>query len=270
VVAPAASVIVSIGLDHQAILGDTIEKIAYEKAGIIKPGIPLILGSVPEPAARVIREVAAEQHSPVWAFGHEITWDAARKAVTTPEASFEGLEPSLQGLWQSHNLSLAVGALAAARFQLTSSAAKAGAANAYAPGRYEKKRWKGRTVILDGAHNADSAAALLSTLKSDLGPTARVVLLTNMLLGHDPGAFYAPFAGIADSAVIAPVEFHRRRDPAETVSVLKGLGVPAEAVGSVDEALARCLDLPGPEIPILVTGSFYLVGEVVRAMSGSE
>ncbi|MHB8635837.1 MAG: bifunctional folylpolyglutamate synthase/dihydrofolate synthase, partial [Fimbriimonadaceae bacterium] len=270
VVTPAASVIVSIGLDHVSILGDTIEKIALEKAGIVKRGVPLVLGSVDPGAGRVIEEVAAQLGSPVWRFGREIAWDAATRAVVTPRGSFDGLETGLQGVWQNHNLSLAVAALVGAGLELSVETARVGAATAFAPGRYEKKRWNDRTVILDGAHNADSSSALVRTLQSDFGSSVRVVLLSNMLIGHEPAAFYRPLATVSDLAVIAPLDFHRRRDPGETVSVLEGLGVQAEASDSVQDALKRCVQLAGPERPILVTGSFYLVGEVARAMAATD
>ena len=141
---------------------------------------------------------------------------------------------------------------------------------AYAPGRYEKLAWNGRTLILDGAHNADSASALAHTLEADLGPLAKVVLLTNMLLGHDPAAFYRPLVDLATAAVTAPIEFHRRRDPDETATVLNQLGVRSEAAASVEEALLRCAEISGSDVPILVTGSFYLVGEVARAIATAK
>ncbi|HLK14658.1 MAG TPA: cyanophycin synthetase [Fimbriimonadaceae bacterium] len=265
VVTPAATVIVSIGLDHQSILGETVEKIAFEKAGIIKPGVPLVLGEVPPPAREVILGVAKRAGSKVWEFGKEVLWEPGRGTVSTPAGAFEGLTPALQGMWQGHNLSLAVAALAAVGLELSPDAARFGAASAYAPGRFEKIAWGGCTLILDGAHNADSARALAATLRAESGSGRKVVLLSNMLLGHEPEAFYEPLVPLVSGAVVPPVEFHRRRAPAETAALLRGLGLEAEVAPSVPAALDRCAELAGPGGTILVTGSFYLVGEVARS-----
>src|SRR5208283_3445397 len=101
VVTPVATVIVSIGLDHQAILGDTVQTIAFEKAGIVKRGVPVVLGEVPEAAAAVIEDVAQASAAPVWRFGRDVRWVPELRAVVTPAGTFEGLEPGLHGQWQA-------------------------------------------------------------------------------------------------------------------------------------------------------------------------
>lgn len=262
IVTPACSVIVSIGLDHQSILGDTVEQIAFEKAGIIKPNRPLVLGTVPAAAEEVIVDVAGKNNSTVWKFGREVRW--TDRGIETPQGVVEGAVPGMQGVWQPHNLALAVAALQLAGMSMPDEAIRDGAQEAYAPGRYEKKAWNGVPVILDGAHNADSAIALAATLRKDLGEGAQVVLLTNMLLGHEPEAFYRPLAPLASSAVVPPIDFHRRREPAETVGILAAAGIEGSAAVSVSDALDMATQ---KKLPVVVTGSFYLVGEVARLLA---
>jgi dihydrofolate synthase/folylpolyglutamate synthase len=258
VVTPAATVIVSIGLDHQAILGGTLEEIAYEKAGIIKPGVPLILGAVPDEAAEVILRVAESQSAPVWRFGKELAWEDGPR---TPRGAFPNVQPALFGVWQPHNLTLAIGAILAAGIELTPQAALGGATQAFAPGRYQRVHWNGKTFILDGAHNADSAKALAEAIKNDLGENAKVQLISNMLYGHEPSEFYGPLESVIESILVPPIDFHRARPVTEMVEALKAMGFNARGFGSVPDALNA-----SGNGPVLSTGSFYLVGEVARAL----
>lgn len=268
VLVPAASVIVSIGLDHTNILGGTYTEIAHEKAGIIKPGRPVVVGQMVDEALAEIEKEAREQGSPCWVFGRDILLEpsAGRKfRVCTPARSHEGLKPGLYGRMQPHNMALAVAAIDAAGPSIGFEDLAAGLKHVSLPGRFEHRVFQGRDFILDGAHNAEAAHVLALSLQ-DKYPSRRVVLITGMVAGHEPSRFYEPLASSVSSVHVVPIQFHRALPPDEVVAGLSGL-VPSVAVhNSLSEGLeAACADA-SPEDLIVVAGSFYLLGEIVRLM----
>lgn len=264
VVTPAASVIVSIGLDHMAILGETRELIATEKAGIIKPRVPAVVGRMAPEALSTIEAIAAEREAPLWRFGREIVLEGT--TVSTPAATHHGLIPGFQGAIQPHNMALAVAALDAAGLSLSSDDLVRGAMSAWAPGRLQEVRFGGTKVILDGAHNPDAAQVLRASL-SDL---SSVVMVTNMIAGHEPDAFFSQFADLAVSTHVVPIDFHRARPVEATVEVLKPLLPRVQGHSSVLEGLRAACSEAGKDGVVLVTGSFYLVGEALRAMTSTQ
>lgn len=260
VVTPRAGIVVSIGLDHTNLLGDTLEQIAFEKAGIVKPGVPIVIGAMEEGPRRVIEEVAREQGAPVLLFGRDVDW--ADGTVTTPNRRLEGIRTGIVGEKQGQNFALALAALEAAGVALDDDAVRRGAERAYVPGRFEVREVDGRTVVFDGAHNADSARVLRATLDREY-PGVPIQLVTNMVQGHDVTAFYGPLADRLAIAHVVPIDFHRARTVHETAAVLERLVPSVEAHASVREGLRAAREGEGL---ILVTGSFYLVGEVVTEL----
>lgn len=261
IVTPKASVIVSIGLDHTAILGDSYAQIAYEKAGIIKPETPVIVGLLPEEAMTVVESEAQRMNAPIWRLGKEIALTSSPQGaytVRTPNRTVPNLIPGLVGSKQPENIALAVSACIAAGMRAEDTNFQSGVRRAYAPGRFETRELEGRLIILDGAHNSEAAEALVRTLAKQ-HPGQTFALITGMVSGHDPVRFFSPLSQVAKSAFFAPIDFHRAIVPrmlAETTESLFTTAVPCD---SVKEALDRAW-LTG--LPILVTGSFYLVGEV--------
>jgi len=259
VVQPAATIIVSIGLDHTHILGDTIEKIAAEKAGIIKPGIPVIVGVMSPSARDVILEIARERGAPAFCFGEEIRLNDG--ALECPWGTVAGLRPSLPGVHQPHNAALAAAALMSAGVN-DLRAIRAGAETAWLPGRFHRVEFEGRTIILDGAHNPDAASALAETLRREFSPETRFHLITNMLTGHDVPAFYQPLTEQIENATVVPIDFFRARSPEDVAQELVQLGIAAQAQTDILAAILATRK----ELPVLVTGSNYLVGAVLLAL----
>jgi dihydrofolate synthase/folylpolyglutamate synthase len=289
IVTPACSIVVSVALDHTNILGDTIEQIAHEKAGIIKPGVPVILGQMPPEALAVMEAEAERNHAPVWRYGVDITvaQDAADGSIVvrTPHGEHAGLKLGIRGAMQGHNMALAVAACDAAGATRTLGGLQRGVANASIPGRFEIRHCRNRTVVLDGAHNPDAARVLVDSLTTYRGfgrlpgspgqiptvyRTGKVWLIAGMVAGHDPSAFFALFEGVADHAVAVPIDFHRSLAK-ETVAEAMASFVPdTTTADNVADALRKVLDLAGEEDLILITGSFYLVGEAGNWLSEYE
>jgi len=263
VIDPACSIIVSIGLDHMHILGDTVEKIAFEKAGIVKPGRPLVLGTVPPSARRVILEVAEAAEAPVWEFGREIRMEGEN--LVTPAGRVGPVRPSMVGVHQLHNCALALAALQRADIPITTEVLAA-IETAFAPGRFEVHTIRGKTVVFDGAHNEDSGKALAETMRQRF-PGKRFAMVTGMLRGHEVTDFYPAFWGQAADVFVSPIDNPRARDTVELESELMELGFAARACESPEDAMNRAI-ASNAEL-IVVTGSFYLVGDLLAKFARS-
>lgn len=263
VINPRASIIVSIGLDHMAILGDTKEKIAFEKAGIIKAGVPVVVGDLPPEATEVVERVASEMESPLWKWGRDIGWDEPTRTLKTPFNEYEDVRPGMSGVHQGHNLALAVSAMEAAGIYLTNENVLGGAKNAFAPGRFQIIRSHDRIWVFDGAHNLDAAQELVLTLRR-IFPEQNPWLVTNMVRGHDLVPFYEPLVSVARGASVPPIDFHRAVPPEEAAVGLRRLGIRAIPESSLESSLEASVNATCGGDLIAVTGSFYLVGEALR------
>lgn len=274
VVTPRASIVVSIGLDHMNLLGHTHAEIAAEKAGIIKPKVPVVVGQLPDEALVVVKSVAAQLQSPVWAFGREIHLQSEQNgdfSVETPAGMINHLNPSLNGVMQPHNMALAIASIQAAGLILDEEALRRGAASAWIPGRMQVQQRFGRNFVLDGAHNVDSARHLRQSLEElnllGLGPVKRIVLLTNMLSGHDPEPFYEVWRDLVSDVHVVPISFHRAVSPLETADRIRHIFLQASIYPDIPSGITQAVAETGPEDIILVTGSFYLVGEVLKLLA---
>lgn len=273
VITPRACVIASIGLDHVNVLGDTLEAIAGEKAGIIKPGVPAIAGEMPGEALGVIERRAEAMGSELWRLGREVAFGKVPDGtwtVRTPDTCHSGLRHGMTGTWQAHNMALAVAAIVAGGVETSEEAIRAGVQRAFIPGRFQVLEWKGRTVILDGAHNADAAWGLRRTLL-ELVPEASggtLVLLTGMVGGHDPAGFYRALHGLYRAAHVAPIRSIRGLAPEEVAPAVGEKGEPTEVHESAPAAWRRALEDAGEGGIVLVTGSNYLIGDLGEAVPG--
>jgi dihydrofolate synthase/folylpolyglutamate synthase len=283
IITPAAAAVVTIGLDHVGVLGATLSAIAGEKAGIIKEGRPVVMGRMDEQARQVIHSVACERHAPVWEVGPDIAIEAdgPRWRVATPARTYTDICPGIVGQAQPHNAAVALGLMDASGATRSIEANVEGLAKAKLPGRMQRSHLLGHEWILDGAHNAQAGESLRASF-AEAG-FGRAVLLTGMVSGHDMTAFYESLRGVARDVVVAPIQFHRAAPPeevAEIVTSLFGFQMVNSPDGeqttiastgtvtiseTVDEAIRLATQKAGND-PILVTGSFYLVGEVGRLL----
>jgi dihydrofolate synthase/folylpolyglutamate synthase len=257
------AVLTNIGFDHTSGVGDWRMRIAEEKAGIIKPGAQFVLGPVED---RFVDAFRAEQPSAIWRFGSEIvvrsnhaTPTGRRFTVTTPWQTLTEVALPLHGAHQSTNCALALTAASAFLGRaLEPSRAARGLACVRMPGRLESLALgSGATVILDGAHNPDAAAALARALR-EMRRRGRRTLVVGMLNGRDPRTMLdALDAAAFDAVVTTTPPTARARSAAEVAAVFPG----AESITDIPGALAHALDDAGPDDQIVVTGSIYLVAD---------
>ncbi len=255
IVAPLASVITNIGWDHQQWLGDTLDKIAAEKAGILKPGVPAITAATPGHGLEVIAETARKTNAP-------LTQIASVDSYLIPHTSYL----PLPGAHQRLNAAVAVATVHALAKQtpVDASAIIRGLTNVQWAGRMQVvKAEDGRTLVLDGAHNPEGAAALRAAFE-ELFPGVRPALLLGVLADKDWPAILRELAPLASRIVLAPVSSERTLDPAmmraacaETCPV-----TPATACATVNEALL----LLSRDPLVLIAGSLYLIGEVMERL----
>jgi dihydrofolate synthase/folylpolyglutamate synthase len=270
-------VVVSIGLDHTKTLGPTLELIAGEKAGIIKPGRPVVSGVV-QPRAIEVLQQACSDHGAALIHARSVVRLVSEKndrfTLATSRCTYQGLHCALPGRHQIDNAMVALAAceLLAARIGLTLDvdAVRNGLASIHWPGRLQwiepANGWP--RLLLDGAHNPAGVAAVASYLRSRQGP--RPVLMFGATSGKPLDKLLAPLAGLVDGVVFTRPPVERGLDPEEVASAASGLFQPVEAIPDPAEALNRAGRLAGGDRYVLVTGSLYLVGEVLGLLTTED
>jgi dihydrofolate synthase/folylpolyglutamate synthase len=251
---PAVAVLTSLSLDHRQYLGDTLEEIAAEKAGILKPGIPAVSTPQPEAAARVIEETARRVGTP-------LAW--AAQPVT--------LEVALPGSHQKLNAALAVAALEAARLPLPAGAIERGLKHVVWPGRFQQiERLEGGTLVLDGAHNEAAAARLVQTWRERYGDERPVILL-GVLRDKEVAAICRELAPLAAEFIIPPVHSVRSCLVADLARTVREAApaTPCREVASAAQGLHLAETLAQTtNRRVLITGSLFLVGEILALLDG--
>ena len=275
VVTPAVVTITTISFDHTDRLGNTLAQIAFEKAGIIKPGMPVVTGVTEEEPLSVIRRRAQELGAPLYvvstAPGADVTWREISRSmegqvidVFGPGFAYEGLKVPLLGKHQQQNAALAVASLELARpdnrrkvLHLDRAAVAHGIATTVWPGRFEVLSRR-PPVILDGAHNPGGARVLREAMEDV--PRKRLICVFGMLGDKEYREVTATVAAMCDSVVVTRPDTPRSLDAAalaeEVRQYVSDVAIEPDIRKAIDLALAKA----GPEDAILCCGSLYLVG----------
>ncbi|MCP3053882.1 bifunctional folylpolyglutamate synthase/dihydrofolate synthase [Aurantimonas marianensis] len=279
---PAATVITSISLDHQSYLGDRVELIAAEKGGIIKPGVPVIVGQQSETVALdVLTAMADRANAPLLVYGQDFfAYEEHGRLVYQDDTGLLDLPmPRLPGRHQLINAATAIATLRHAGFGPCDQAIEKGLANVEWPGRMQqigsgplyRAAFPGSELWLDGGHNPGAGAAIAETLADMEERVSRpLFLIAGMINTKDPMGFFASFAGIARHVFTVPVEAsHAGIDPNELAEAAIEAGLDAEPCASVEEAIRLVSSAwDSDRAPrFLICGSLYLVGDVL-AQSG--
>jgi dihydrofolate synthase/folylpolyglutamate synthase len=275
---PLVSVVTRISIDHTDFLGASLEKIAAEKAGILKHGVPAVIASQHREALSVIERQAGKLGVPLKIAGEDWTATEERgRLVYQDEAGLLDLPaPRLYGRHQFENAGLAIAALRTAKpFAIPAAAFEAGMTKADWPARLQRLG-QGRLVELapagselwlDGGHNPDGGRAVAAALADLEERVSRpLILVVGMLASKDCEGFLRNFAGLARRLIAVPVPGAEKGMVSEAVAdIARAIGISATSRDNLAEAFgaARKLDLdPAPRI--LITGSLYLAGEVLR------
>ncbi|HLO30665.1 MAG TPA: folylpolyglutamate synthase/dihydrofolate synthase family protein [Anaerolineales bacterium] len=284
VVMPRVSVVTSISYDHMAVLGNTLAQIAGEKAGILKPGVPVISSPQNDEALQVLERIAKERDCPFILVGKDVKFErltssldgqslrlsspALSRAVRvpfppSPPLQILDLTIPLLGVHQVENAATAYAALKTSGIPIPDEALRKGFAQVQWPARFEILR-REPPVIIDSAHNRDSAFRLRETL-DEYFPQKPVVLVFCALEDKD-------ITGILEElkprleCVVATRADHPRAPSAEWIAEqVRKVGIPVEAVVPAAQALQRALELAGEQKIVLSAGSVAFAGEIGAA-----
>ncbi len=276
VVEPEVSVITSIGLDHLAELGGTVDLIAREKAGIIKPGRPVVMGRLPAEAEQVVRAVAARQGSPVHSvrevFGEDISaypttnlagdyqrWNAATALLVVRVLDGDGR---------------AAGPVAnAGPTRFTNSIVTLGLQTVDWPGRWQRTSIGGRPLILDATHNPEGALVLAQNLEKLIATTGRKpVVIAGALGGFRAQALLEVLLRLAAEVHLVTPQQDRACSYAEMLAFVPAAARPRVHRGTIADIFpdARTCTVGGPADTVVVTGSLYLLGEVLARLESGH
>ena len=259
---PIATAITSIAFDHQAQLGDTLEAIAREKAGIIKPGIPVVCGPLPPEAEAVVREIGTARGAPVIAALDAVRIlrhaDRASVEVRSRMRSLDDVRMSLGGRHQLDNASVAVALLdelAAQGITVPDGAVRTGLTQALWPGRLERFARGGIEILLDAAHNPAGARALASHL-NDIG-WFRVTLLFGAMRDKDVRQMLDTLAPFCEAIVCTTASSPRALSASDLAASAGPLARTIEAIADPAAALERAVEMGRP---VVAAGSIFLIG----------
>ena len=275
---PAVCVIAPVDIDHREFLGDTIAKIAVEKAGIIKPDASAVSARQHGEAEDVLETTAALAGVELTLMGRDFdAWnERGRLLVQMQDRLLDLPAPSLLGEHQFANAGLAVAALLAlADPRIDEAAMGRGIASAVWPARFqrltagplaERAKAAGADLWLDGGHNPHAGRAVSRAVADLAARDGRpVALISGLLANKDAAGFFGPFRGVAAKVFTVTFEGAAAASAADTAAAAELAGLRACACDSVEDALDRALKLE-PTPHVLICGSLYLAGEVL-AMS---
>jgi dihydrofolate synthase/folylpolyglutamate synthase len=267
IVEPQLCLITPISLDHCEHLGSTLAEIAAEKAGIIKPGIPVVVGRQDPEAAQVILAVAARHGAEVQLAGRDFSWQGNHDGLcySSGHDRLEGLCCKLAGTHQLDNLAQAVAGARQLRAQgvaITDTAIRQACENVVWPGRLE---WRGvpRRVLLDVSHNLAGITCLADYLAAQ--NVSGIHLVAGMSGIRKPEEVLMPLVKFTAAVYAVPVSTGQSVPPSRTVDWATRHNLPVSEFRSAGEGFAAALKCAAHDAPIVVCGSLYLVAELSRA-----
>ncbi|MFW5871881.1 MAG: bifunctional folylpolyglutamate synthase/dihydrofolate synthase [bacterium] len=269
---PVITAITSIGLDHVKTLGDTIEKIAYEKAGIIKDQTPVICGTEKPEAVSVIKAVANQRKAPFYQFSKDYHFEIVKSNIDNNVFDFyskkkdiKNINIRMNGIHQMKNASTAIMAYLAYCEQkgseYSSEALKRAIQIANWPGRFEKLS-DNPLIIVDGAHNVEGIDSLVENWKLYFGDI-KPILLTGMLSGKDYTHIVKTLADMTESVIITEPNSPRDTDTSIIVNEYKKQKkeIDVNYIPDHQSACMKSLELSKQKnLPVLITGSLYVIG----------
>ena len=269
VVVPKVSVITSLSYDHMAVLGDTLAKIAGEKAGIIKQGVPVVSSAQKEEAREVLERVAKSKECIFTVVGEDVRFERINSSLDGQELeiSFQQsairLKIPLLGKHQVENAATAYTALKISEIPISDDALQKGFPQAKWPARFEVLR-REPPVVIDSAHNRDSALRLRQTL-DEYFPDRPVILIFCALEDKDIAGMLEELKPRLEMVVATRADHPRAPSADWTAEQVNKVGIPVEAIAPVGAALERALELAGTQKIVLSAGSVAFAGEVGAA-----
>jgi len=284
-VTPLVSAITSLSYDHMAVLGNTLAEIATEKAGIIKPGVPVVLAPQVDEARRVVEQIAAQRQAPLFQVGRQNPAQAGGSASASQVFGFAGQGGDLTGqdllVWapedsqpqrlrirllgphQVENAAVAYAALRVAGergLNVPGEAIHAGFARAVWPGRFEILQAR-PPVVVDSAHNRDSAVKLRQTL-AEYFPDRRIILIYGASEDKDISGMFVELLPVVEQVIVTRSFHPRAADPQMLSELAAQHGQQITIIPAVEDALAEALRRLDENRLVLATGSIFIAAAV--------
>jgi dihydrofolate synthase/folylpolyglutamate synthase len=270
VIMPVASVITPLDLEHTDVLGDTLQKIAWEKAGIIKPGVPAFIGLQPPGMKEVFRRAGQERGSTITFLDEEtrmlsprLDADGTSFTVQFAGEQAEELRLAMLGEFQAENAALALLALRRTMPEIPMACFREGFSRTILPGRMEV-RGRAPAIVLDGAHTPLAVTRLLSSFRAIFPGEA--ILLFGSVSGKRPREMAAILAAPFSRVIISTPGTFKESDPEEVAEIFRGFNPATVLEKDPARALRRAREESAGTRPILVTGSFYMIAEIGKLL----
>ena len=276
VVKPCVSVITNVSMDHEAYLGNTLSAVATEKAGIVKPGVPVVSGVANDASRDVVEESCRRQGAPFFLLGRDFsagkeddrTWSFSG---LKPDSRLDHLPASLRGRYQIDNMALALATvelLGKGGYLVDEGNIRKGLQSVRWPGRLEYFRSSSKQYLLDGAHNPAGVASLVDALNDEF-EYRDLVLVWASMADKDIASGLAAVSPLCRDIVFTRPEGERSALPEHLAGFLpEDSRARTILTASVEEALRKAEDVAGPEDLICVAGSLYLIGAARKLLLG--
>jgi dihydrofolate synthase/folylpolyglutamate synthase len=280
VITPRVSVITSLSYDHTAVLGDTLAKIAGEKAGIIKHGVPAVSSPQKQEALEVLENVSARQNAPLAVVGREVAFELGEHSLDgqtfrvqssviseqlpVTSEQFSVFRIPLLGGYQVTNAVTAYEALKQSGFNLSDEEIARGFAGVKWPCRFEVASRENPILVFDSAHNQDSFEKLAAAL-TEYFPGRKAILIFGVSEDKHILAMLNAMKGIISRLIVTRADHPRALEPEKIIETARQAAVESEAAAPVEAALARALELAAETGDVIVSaGSMFVTAEVVN------
>jgi dihydrofolate synthase/folylpolyglutamate synthase len=272
---PVVCIITPISLDHTQILGNSLDEIAREKAGIIKPGCWVVLSPQPEEAASVISDICREKEAKVVQVGKDVTWRKTGGDLSHQSLVIEGRTNKYQvsipllGDFQLENAAAAVATLeilASAGFAISAADIAQGLAQVKWPGRFQILQ-QHPTVLIDGAHNVASMRRLVSNIRAYFAHK-RIFLVFGTSCDKDIPGIVNELVPLSPQVIVTQASHSRAAPHSTLVAEFSKRGIKPETRETVAQAVSRALSLADRKDIICITGSLFVVAEALDYFSG--
>jgi dihydrofolate synthase/folylpolyglutamate synthase len=275
VIDPVVCAITNIGLEHTQVLGDTIKKIAFEKAGIIKQNIPVVTAARKVDALNVFRQLSKERSAPLYELDKEINVHSLTSSLEeqtfdyhSPLHDLKKLFTGMLGEHQIRNAGLAIALLELLPVSFSEEAVRQGLATTFWPGRLEVFSHS-PLVIVDGAHNIDGIRALRRAL-DHLLQGRKLHLVLGILGDKAVDEILAEIVPVATAGlVVTKPDYHRASNPAQVAQMAKRYvlpGITVETADTVDKAVKIALAATGKKEALCISGSLYTISEARQSL----
>jgi len=270
VLIPEVSIITNIGFDHKEFLGETISDIAFEKAGIIKPAVPVVTATTHPDALRVLEEISKNRGSELHIYGRDFESTLISMDEKHVTFNYVSANPSMShtfslpllGKYQLYNVSLAIRAceiLTKKGLYLSDKIINKGLLNLNLEGRLELSSQK-PPIVIDGAHNPEAAQALADAIK-EIFLNKKIILIIGIMKDKDIEGILKPMTQISDTVILTKPKGERAASPEKLKEGIKNSEKRIITTNTVAEAIELAKTLWKEGYLILVTGSFYTIGE---------